>query len=119
MKKIAFALLLLSATLGFSQESDDELFSAVLEEQIETLELSGEKKDAFVNISTRYNEKMKAIKSGGGSKMSKFKEFKSLQDQKNNEMKELLSEEEYKTLIELQKENRSMLKERYKQQSKS
>nr|WP_293294495.1 hypothetical protein [Allomuricauda sp.] len=119
MKKIAFALVLLSATLGFSQESDDELFSAVLEEQIETLELSGEKKDAFVDISTKYNEKMKTIRAGDGSKMSKFKEFKSLQDEKNKELKELLSKEEYQALLELQKENRNMLKDRYKQQSKS
>lgn len=119
MKKIAFVLLLLSVTFGFSQESDDELFSSILEEQVETLELSGEKKEAFVAVSTKYNEKMKAIRASESSRMSKFKELKSLQDEKNDEMKELLSEEEYKAFKELQKENRSKLKSRYRQMNES
>lgn len=110
--------MLFSCVMGFSQE-DDEKYAEILEKQIEALQLTGEKKDAFVEISDKYYEKIKATRESEGSRMTKFKELKSIQDSKNEELKELLSEEEFKAFKELQKENRAMLKDRYKQKSKS
>ena len=110
--------MLFSCVMGSSQE-DDEKYAEILEKQIEALQLTGEKKDAFVEISDKYYEKIKATRESEGSRMTKFKELKSIQDSKNEELKELLSEEEFKAFKELQKENRAMLKDRYKQKSKS
>lgn len=118
MKKIVFALLLFSFALGFAQD-DGERYSEVLEEQIEALQLTGERKEAFIEISDKYFEKMKTIRESKASRMSKFKELKSLQSDKNAEMEQLLSESELKTFKELQKENRAMLKEAYGQKKKS
>ncbi|MEC7262576.1 MAG: hypothetical protein VXW38_02480 [Bacteroidota bacterium] len=117
MKKILFVMMLFSFALGFSQE--DEQYTQILEKQIETLQLTGEKKDAFIEISDKYFEKVKATQESEGSRMSKFKELKAIQDSKNEEMKALLSEDEFEAFKELQKENRSALKDRYKQKNKS
>lgn len=117
MKKILLAIMLFSFALGFSQ--DDEKYKELLEKQIETLQLTGEKKGAFIEISDKYYEKIKAVQESEGSRMSKFKALKAIQDGKNEELKLLLTEEEFGAFKELQKENRSMLKERYQQKSKS
>ncbi len=117
MKKILFAIILFSFALGFSQ--DDEKYAEILEKQVKTLQLTGEKKEAFIEISDKYYEKIKATQESEGSRMSKFKELKAIQDSKNEEMKALLSEDEFEAFKELQKENRSALKDRFKQKNKS
>ncbi|MDC6384101.1 hypothetical protein D2V93_17070 [Flagellimonas taeanensis] len=118
MKKIVLALMLFSFALGFSQD-DEGTYSKILDKQIEALQLSGDKKDAFVEISEKYFEKIKATRESEVSRMSKFKELKAIQDSKNKEMEALLTESEFETYKELQKENREMMKDRYKQQKKS
>ncbi|GLU42742.1 hypothetical protein [Allomuricauda sp. NBRC 101325] len=118
MKKLMFALMLLTCTLGISQENDQE-YAEILEHQIETLQLTGEKKEAFVEISNKYFEKFKTTRESEGSRISKMKELKSIQDDKNEELKQLLSDSEFEAFKEMQKENRSKLKERYKQRNNS
>ncbi|NDV43263.1 hypothetical protein [Flagellimonas sediminis] len=117
MKKILFAMMMFSFALGFSQE--DEQYTQILEKQIETLQLTGEKKEAFIEISDKYYEKIKAAQESEGSRMSKFKELKAIQDSKNEEVKAILSKDEFEAFKELQKENRSALKDRFKQKNKS
>ncbi|SDQ25877.1 hypothetical protein [Flagellimonas zhangzhouensis] len=118
MKKLMFALMFCVSILGFSQESDEE-FAAVLDHQIETLQLTGEKKEAFVEISNKYFEQFKSTRESEGSRLTKMKALKTIQDNKNEELKQLLSESEFESFKEMQKENRSKLKERYKQRKNS
>ncbi|WP_375587351.1 hypothetical protein [Flagellimonas aurea] len=115
MKNIILVTLLFSLSMGLAQENKEEVYEALLQEQVETLQLSGQKKEDFLSISHKYNEKIKDIGNSEGSKFSKFKALKSLQKEKNDELESLLSKEEFKLFKELQKENRKMLKDGHKQ----
>ena len=114
MKYSVIIIMLFLFILGHSQ-TDDETFSAILQQQIDSLELSGEVKDAFIEISNKYYVKMQDIRAVEGSKISKFKAMRTLQSDKNEEMEEILTEEQFNIFKQLQKENRSKLKDRYKQ----
>lgn len=119
MKNVFLQLMIFTFSIGFAQDiEEDTMFSQILEKQIEALELTGEKKEAFEEISTSHFEKMMETRQGEGSKMSKFKQLKSLQEAKDKELKELLTEEEFSIYKDMQKENRKMLKERYRQKNK-
>lgn len=111
MRNVFLLLMIFTFSIGMAQEvEDDTMFSQILEKQIVALELTGEKKEAFEEISTAHFEKMMETRQGEGSKMSKFKQLRALQEAKDKELKELLTEDEFSIY-------KDMLKERYKQKN--
>ena len=67
---------------------------------------------AVAEITKKYGLKMRALKNSDEPKRSKFKSMKSIKNDKNAEMKTLLSDEQYKAYIELQEERMAKLKDR-------
>ena len=55
---------------------------------------------------------MIAVKNGGGRKLQKYKKVKSIRENKDAEMKILLSKDQYKVYLEKQEEMKKKIKER-------
>jgi hypothetical protein len=114
--KLILALTILftmSANIVTAQATDKK---AEMKEQMkaakEKLALTADQEPKFMEISKKYALKMKEIKDGNQGKRDKFKAVKEIQSQKNEEIKMVLSEEQFKTYLQLQEERRAMMKER-------
>ena len=121
MKKLSVLLMFICVFSAISQESNNEkesVYQEILTDQIEQLSLTGDKKDSFTEISDRYYAQIQEIRKRDDSKMSKFKEFRTLQTKKEDELKDLLTEQEFDKFKELQKKYRVKMREAYKSRSK-
>ena len=110
MKNLKFALIitflfLINSNVMNAQENDKK-GDVVAEMKIakEKLALSESQEITFKEITKKYGLKMRALKNSNEPKRSKFKSMKSIKNDKNAEMKTLLSDEQYKAYIELQEE---------------
>ena len=81
-------------------------------QQIERLNLTEEQKDEYIAISRKYGEEMRNLKDSGKSKFAKYRAFKAIQKNKNKEMKNLLSNDQYDEYLKIQEEMKKKLKER-------
>lgn len=86
--------------------------------QVETyraeLNLSEEQQEKVKAINTQYAEGLAALKNAGGSRMEKFKRFRTLSETRDAEMKNVLDKEQYKRYKELQQDMRQEIKSRRK-----
>lgn len=96
---------------GLAQSPDMQMTDAQKEKMKENLQafydvldLNGDQKKDFEAITKKYALQMKAVKDEGGSKMSMYKKIKSINKNKNAEMKGVLSKEQYEVYLEKQKE---------------
>ncbi|HAS44265.1 MAG TPA: hypothetical protein DCS93_27550 [Microscillaceae bacterium] len=87
-----------------------EKFRAQIEADLKKLNLTEEQKEPYQEISLKYLDKLKGVKSAGGSRWSKYKKLKAIQKAKNAEMKRLLSSSQYSTYLEIQARRRKELK---------
>ena len=85
--------------------------AAQFKQDREKLGLNPEQETKFKEISMRYGQKMKALKSAEGDKKSKFGQFKELRDAKNTEVKALLNADQFNTYMKIQDERKAMRKE--------
>jgi len=67
------------------------------------------------DINAKYMEKTKEAMQDGGSKLAKFKALKSVQNEKNAEMKAVLTAEQYKKYEEMVAETKEELKAKFKE----
>lgn len=118
MKKVFIGILLIfscalttkaQTTRQLSEEQKKEL-----EEKMEAykaeLNLSEEQQPKFEEINLQFAEDLSKLKSDNGSKLSKYKKFKKLTDERNRKMKELLTDEQYKIFKSHQDEVKKELK---------
>lgn len=80
-------------------------------EYLQKLDLSEEQKPKFKEITKKYAFQMKTLKSSNKPKFAKYREFKSIINSKNKEMKALLSSNQYALYEENQKERLQSFKE--------
>lgn len=79
------------------------------------LSLTEEQKPAFMEITKKYAEKAKEVNANTTlSKIDKLKEVKTLRIAKDEEMKTLLSEEQFKVYQEIREERKERRRERRK-----
>ncbi len=114
------ALLLIGTNISFAQSSNlsdeqKEEMAKSMEEFFTALDLSDEQKVEFEEISKKYAEQMQAVKEGGGRMLQKQQKIKSIRKEKNAEMKELLSADQYEIYLEKQEEMQQAMKEKRKQ----
>ena len=116
-----FALCLIGTTTNttFAQsrganltEQQKEKIKKNLEEYAAVLHLSEEQKPKFKEITKKYAKQMKAVKDSGGSRMSKYRKVTSIRKNKDAEMKQLLSKDQYKVYLEKQEEMQKKMRER-------
>ncbi|MEM6634169.1 MAG: hypothetical protein AAF694_31120 [Bacteroidota bacterium] len=80
------------------------------EEFAAVLNLSDEQKADFEAITKKYTGKMIAVKEGGGSKLKKYKKVKAIRADRNAEMEELLSPDQYQIYLDKQAEFQEKMK---------
>jgi len=97
----------------FYEETQKERLKKL--EYLQKLDLSEEQKPKFKEITKKYAAQMKTLKTSNKRKFVKLKEFKSIIDSKNKEMKVLLSTEQYVVYEEMQKERLQKMKEKRKE----
>lgn len=92
---------------------------AQLEQQMKaavaTLNLTDAQKEPFVAISQKYGPQMLEIRDSDQGRFQKARQLRKLMKARNAEMEELLSEEQFATYEELQKQMRERLKEQQSQ----
>lgn len=118
MKKIFLSVLV---TIGLfctqqvmAQSNNDERVKEMTAKQTEQLSLTPEQVPKVETINADFAKKLEAVKSDGGSKMSKFKTLKNLDKERTNSMKAILTDEQFKKFEQSKKENQKELKTRYK-----
>ena len=114
-----FLVLFLGTNNGFAQaeaanltEEQKAEMAKNMEEFSEVLKLSDEQKTEFKAITKKYAMQMKAVKDGGGGKMSMYKKVKAIRKDKNAEMKELLSDDQYEAYLKKQEEMQKKMREK-------
>jgi uncharacterized membrane protein len=114
-----FALFLLAANTGFAQSQKTEMtdeqketMAQNMEAFLEVLNLSEEQMPEFKAITKKYAEQMKAVKESGDGKYKMYKQVKSIQKNKNAEMEQLLSKDQYEAYLEKQEEMQKEMKEK-------
>ncbi|MDP5158281.1 MAG: hypothetical protein NWQ07_06870 [Flaviramulus sp.] len=121
MKKIKYILVLavvaLIGTTAMAQEKEfTEEQKAQMEAQLTTyfekLNLSEEQKPKFEEITKKYGKQLMDLKESNKGRLAKYKEFKAINENRNAEMKPLLSREQYDSYQEIQEEMQQKMKEK-------
>jgi hypothetical protein len=109
-------LLLTTAVAGFTQskltEEQKKEFKAKQEAYKAKLNLTEEQATQMEAINMTYFEGLSALKQSSGSKMSKYKKFKSLNKERDAKAKKILTDEQYKIYKQQQQEMKEELKEK-------
>lgn len=113
-----FALLTLSVLTGqaqskLSEEQKKELKEKMAEYKAK-LNLTPEQETQMEAVNTTYFEGLAALKEGSGSRLSKYKQLKKLNSDRDAGMKKFLNPDQYKLYKEQQKE----MKEEFKKNRK-
>lgn len=116
---LSLVFLFAASTTTYAQdreltEEQKTQLEAELQEYADALNLSEDQKEAYEAISRDYFEGIAALKEDGGSRMSKYKQLKALNAEKDDKMKDLLSEEQYAVYEDKQKERKEKARARYK-----
>ena len=113
------AILVLVAINGRAQKTEmtDEQ-KVRMEQQLslyyDKLDLADEEKPKFEEITKKYGKQLIALKNSGKGRLSKYREFNRIQNNKNAEMEELLTKEQYLVYEEIQEEIQEEMKKRNK-----
>ena len=86
-----------------------------MKENRDRLNLTTEQEAPYKEITKRYALKLQGVKGSTMVRFEKLEKFKELQTQKNEEMKKLLSPEQFKTYIEIQEERKVKMMEKRKE----
>ncbi|WP_310555671.1 hypothetical protein [Flavobacterium sp.] len=112
MKNSKFTFLIIALLIFFSaeiiaQETDKRAeMIAQMKSTIEKLNLSTEQEVKFKEISKTFVMKAKEVKESDQNKRDKFKALKAMKDQKNIEMKALLSSEQYEDYLKIMEDRK-------------
>lgn len=108
--------LMLAATQLFAQNEVKEMpaekrAKLQTERMISSLKLDAEQTEKVGQINLKYAQKMDPVIQGSGNKMSRFKAFRKINDQKEQELKSVLSSEQFEQFQKQQQEMKDKLRE--------
>ncbi|MFT3795797.1 hypothetical protein [Flavobacterium sp.] len=93
-------------------EAQKEERKAQFEENKKRLALSPEQEKSFKEINKKFHQEIKGIKDGEGDRTEKAKKVKEIKDRKDEEVKKILSEQQFKTYLDIQKERHKNRREK-------
>lgn len=97
-------------------EAQKKEHKAHMEENKQRLALTSGQEASLKAINKKYMPEMKSIKKDNeGDRAEKLNKMKAIRDRKNEEVKAILSEAQYKTYLDLQKERKENWKDKRKQ----
>ena len=124
MKKIYNSLLLHIVVMSIiimsngliAQESglSKENINTKISEQMESLNLNENQIKEFKDISKKFGKKLQALRNSDMNRWEKLKEIKNLNNERDKEMKVLLSKEQYKQFKKNRNNNRFKMISEYK-----
>lgn len=94
-----------SQNLEFNIEKD----MSKIENHMESIKLNDDQKSQFKEINEKYRLKLESIKNSDKTRFVKFQDLKKLRKEKEEEMKLLLSEDQFKVYKEYQKQNKDKI----------
>ncbi len=126
MKNLKFSIVIILLALFFSAtvkaQTEKSLPEDQKEEMLQQMQINKERlaltatqEPTFKDITKKYALKMKELKASNEGKKDKFQKMKAIKNEKNTEMKTLLSDKQYKTYLTLQEERKEKIKDRKKQ----
>ena len=113
---IYFSLLLLMAFTVSAQnpEFNREKANAAYEAHIESLNLDKNQKIQFEEMDKKYQKKLKEIKNNDQDRVTKFQYLKELRQERDEEMKLLLNEEQFKMYEQFKIQNKKKMRKEFK-----
>ena len=113
---IYFSLLLLMAFTVSAQnpEFNREKANAANEAHIESLNLDKNQKIQFEEMNKKYQKKLKEIKNNDQDRVTKFQDLKELRQERDEEMKLLLNEEQFKMYEQFKIQNKKKMRKEFK-----
>jgi len=96
-----------------SDEQKEELL-AKMEQYRAELNLSDQQQEMVKSINATYFEGLAGLKASSGSKLSKFKQYRTLSETRDQQMKQALDKDQYKRYKAMQKGMKDELKSRRK-----
>lgn len=94
-------------------EAKKENIKAGLENYIEHLNLTDEQKSSYEAITQKYQDQLRFVSQSEMSRIEKLKEFKRIQSDKDAELKDLFTDEQYNIHQEFKKARRDTLLENF------
>lgn len=130
MNRLTFASVLTLAVfsllpfMGYGQSETEAKTTSTPEERAEQLTtwmteklfLTENQIEEVTPLNLEYAKKAEEVKNSSDSRMSKFKELKSLEEEKDKKLKNIFTESQFKTYNDKKKELRKAFKENYKAQ---
>lgn len=108
-------LILMSITVSAQYtEYDIEEAKAKIEGQIESLNLNYGQKTQFIEINEKYRQKLESIRNSNKTRFAKFQDLKKLSKEKDEEMKLLLNENQFKIYKTYQEQSRDKKRAAFK-----
>ena len=117
---IVMSIIIMSNGL-IAQESglSKENINTKISEQMESLNLNENQIKEFKDISKKFGKKLQALRNSDMNRWEKLKEIKNLNNERDKEMKVLLSKEQYKQFKKNQNNNRFKMIREYEKQNNS
>lgn len=106
---------LIAQESGLSKEN----INTKISEQMESLNLNENQIKEFKDISKKFGKKLQALRNSDMNRWEKLKEIKNLNNERDKEMKVLLSKEQYKQFKKNQNNNRFKMIREYEKQNNS
>lgn len=101
---------LIAQESGLSKEN----INTKISEQMESLNLNENQIKEFKDISKKFGKKLQALRNSDMNRWEKLKEIKNLNNERDKEMKVLLSKEQYKQFKKNRNNNRFKMISEYK-----
>ncbi|WP_430404447.1 hypothetical protein [Fluviicola sp.] len=106
-------------TLKAQTKTAEEWANQLTDSLQKTLSLSDDQRAKVYPIELEFVQKAEPIKQNNESKIQKLKALKELDEKRDSQLKEVLSEAQFAKYSEGKKENRKQLKEKYKANRKT
>jgi len=120
MKRV-LALLVLIGSVTFAAQAQDkakDIAKRMTDTMTVRLSLSADQVPKVQSINEDFIGNASEVKNGGGGKLTKLKKLKAAGKDRNEALKGVLTDAQYKKFLEQQKENKEEAKARYKELKK-
>tara|TARA_B100000929_G_scaffold98099_1_gene77150 strand:- start:1771 stop:2136 length:366 start_codon:yes stop_codon:yes gene_type:complete len=120
MRKVILGLLLLVGTQMFAQGRMSEAsLKKMQDEEMAALSLTEQQMPQYKVINTTFMEGLKELREADGDRSEKFAEMRKLSEKRNEDLRELLSEEQFAKFEKLQEERRKKMIGRARERRKN
>lgn len=110
--KLAMLLFFITAAAGAQEKTDGA--KKVTDAQKEQLKLDDAQYKKAYDVNAAFIKDLQAIKASDEGRMAKMQTMKNLDQNRDAQMKEFLTDSQYKTYLAKKKENRQKMKDYYK-----